>query len=371
MGFFREHEPASAGQRIKTGLRESAKLEFAVAVGEKRKHIKGQPIRRGLVERGKNARIVGVTGSPGEQGFGVLAAIAAKISVEQIHHGPQVTPFFDVHLENVPQVVHRRARRAEHSLLLHGSGFGVSLSDDHPAQSRAIFTRHFLPSRLSFVHSEIHFAFFITRLQENAPAVFRHLYVAKLRPAVGFHADGGSQVHLIVVALVWSHVVPPSHVRGLPMFEGALPDAVSTQIDVVWNFLRVVNHRDLPRTPDSSPSIQTLSQLNFTGAPVPYTFSAPLVPTAFGRLKIQFCQAERRRKIRFSSVSVGTHRRFASSPVRASGDCAARDSMAWRISSSPSRYSVAAGTIPASSASRAERFFPIAPRNSSIFASSL
>src|SRR5580704_18850598 len=56
---------------------------------------------------------------------------------------------------------------------------------------------------------------------------------------------------------------------------------------------------------------QTLSQLNFTGAPVPYTFNAPLIPTAFGRIKIQFCQADNRPKTRVSRVSLIPKRRFA------------------------------------------------------------
>src|SRR6266480_1281090 len=281
-----------------------------------------------------------------------------------------MAPLFDVHLENISQIVHRRTRGPQHPLLFYRSWLGVSLRHDHSPQSRAILPRHLLPGRLSFVNTEIYFALLIARLQENAPAVIRHLHIAELRPAVGFHAGCRSQVHFIVVALVRPHVIPPAHVRWLPMLESALQDAVPAQIDVVRNFFRVINHCDSPRTPDSNPFIHTLSQLNFTGAPVPYTLSAPLAPTAFGRMNIQFCQAESRPKIRVSSVSPGPKRRFASSPVSASGDCAARDSMAWRISSSQSRSSGAAVTRPASSASRAESFFPISPRSASICASS-
>src|ERR1700742_5304515 len=56
--------------------------------------------------------------------------------------------------------------------------------------------------------------------------------------------------------------------------------------------------------------------------PLPYTLSAPFSPTAFGRLKIQFCQAVRRPKMRVSIVSGPLKRRFASRPVSASGDMA-------------------------------------------------
>src|SRR5437899_4627181 len=73
-------------------------------------------------------------------------------------------------------------------------------------------------------------------------------------------------------------------------------------------------------------------------------------------MKIQFCQADKRPKIRVSGVSFGPNRKLASRPVSASGDCAARDSIAWRISSSQSRSSGAAVTRPASRASRGESF---------------
>src|SRR6266568_8294455 len=64
----------------------------------------------------------------------------------------------------------------------------------------------------------------------------------------------------------------------------------------------------------------TRSQLNLALLPVPKTFNAPDPPTAFGRMKIQFCHAERRPKTRVSIVSTAPKRRFASMPVSASGD---------------------------------------------------
>src|SRR5205807_3971034 len=98
----------------------------------------------------------------------------------------------------------------------------------------------------------------------------------------------------------------------------------------------------------------TRSQLNFALFPLPYTFSAPVPPTALGRMKIQFCHAERRPKMRVSIDSGCTNRRLASRPVSASGESATRDSMARRSSSAQSRSSGAAVTNPASSASSAE-----------------
>src|SRR5207245_6101096 len=112
-------------------------------------------------------------------------------------------------------------------LLFDRSGFRIALRDDDSAQDRAIFTRDFLPGWLTLVNAEIHLALFVARLEENAPAVFRHFHIVKLRPAVGFHTDRSAQVHIITVTLIRTHVVPPAHVRRLPMFERALKDTVS------------------------------------------------------------------------------------------------------------------------------------------------
>ena len=79
--FFGEHEPASARKRIKTGFRERAELELAVAVGEKCKHVKSQPIWRRFVKRAENARVVGIAGAPREQGLRFFTAIAAEVAV--------------------------------------------------------------------------------------------------------------------------------------------------------------------------------------------------------------------------------------------------------------------------------------------------
>ncbi len=129
------------------------------------------------------------------------------------------------------------------------------------------------------MNPEIHFALLIARLQKNSPAVLRHLHVVKLRPSIWLDADRSAQVNLIIVALVRAHVVPPAHVRRLPVFQRPLQAAVPPQIHVVRNFLGVINHDDSPlrmvfiltslRYYLFTSSSQTLSQLNFTGAPVP------------------------------------------------------------------------------------------------------
>ena len=119
---------------IEAGFRQSAQLELSVAVGKKRKHVKRQPVRRRLVERSKNARIIRVTGSPREQRLRFFAPITPKIAVQQVHHRPQMPPFFDVHLKNIPQVVHRRTRRAQQSLLFDRSRLRIALRYNHAPQ---------------------------------------------------------------------------------------------------------------------------------------------------------------------------------------------------------------------------------------------
>src|SRR5581483_2241999 len=127
---------------------------------------------------------------------------------------------------------------------------------------------------------------------------------------------------IVVVALVRPHVVPPAHIGGLPVLERALQASVASEVDVVGNPIGVVDVAGR----------HTRSRLNFGCAPLPYTFNAPCSPTAFGRMKIQFCHADSRPKMRVSCVSGSGNRRFASMPVSASGDSAMRDSIAWRIS---------------------------------------
>ena len=96
--------------------------------------------------------------------------------------------------------------------------------------------------------------------------------------------------------------------------------------------------------------------------PVPKRCSAPSGPTAFGRWKIQFCQAVSRAKILVSIVSGPTKRRLASMPVSASGEKLARSSRERRTSSSQSRSSGAKVTRPAASASAATSCLPSRPR---------
>src|SRR5271165_3667877 len=143
MRLLGQHETAGARQRIESRFGQARKLVLAVAVGEMREHEVRQPVGSLLVERAEDARIVDVTRPPLQQRLGLFAPVAPEVSVQQIDHRPQMTPFFDVDLEKVAQVVQRRTRPAEMPLLLDRRRLGVALRHDQTTQDTAMLTRHF------------------------------------------------------------------------------------------------------------------------------------------------------------------------------------------------------------------------------------
>src|SRR5437870_11731155 len=56
------------------------------SVGEVGGHEKRQPVVHGLVEGAQDARLVGVTAVAHQQLLGFLAAVAAKVRVQQVSH---------------------------------------------------------------------------------------------------------------------------------------------------------------------------------------------------------------------------------------------------------------------------------------------
>src|SRR5262245_15319031 len=259
-----------------------------------------------------------------------------------------------VDLEDVAQVVDRGTRASEVTLLLHGRRLGVALGHDEAAQRAAILAGHLLPRGIAFVIAESDRATGLGLRQEDAPAVIRHSDVSELRPALGVDADRSPQIHVARLETVGSHVLPPLEELGLPILERALQPTVAAEVDVVRNPLEIVDA-----------SHHTLLRSKSLRSPLPYTASAPFGPTAFGRWKIQFCQAERRPKILLSSVSGPPKRSEASMPVSASGENAARASSACRTSSSQSMSSGVNVTSPASAAAAASRSLPTRPLRSS------
>jgi hypothetical protein len=67
--------------------------------------MKNEPVGRFLVEGLQDARVVLLTAAPLEQRLALLASVASEVLVQQVHHRPEVAALFDVHLEQVAQVI--------------------------------------------------------------------------------------------------------------------------------------------------------------------------------------------------------------------------------------------------------------------------
>ena len=105
MAFLCEHEARRSRERIETGRRQRFELHLAVAIGKGREHEERQPVRRCLVERAQNSRLVGVAGSSLEQILGLLPAITAEVFLQQVDHRPEMASLFDVDLEEITHVI--------------------------------------------------------------------------------------------------------------------------------------------------------------------------------------------------------------------------------------------------------------------------
>ena len=77
-----------------------------------------------------------VAGVPLEHLVGLVAAVAAEVAVQQVHHRPQVAALLDVDLEQVAQVVQARRGEAQVALLLDRRRLGVALHDDRGGAGR-------------------------------------------------------------------------------------------------------------------------------------------------------------------------------------------------------------------------------------------
>ena len=219
VGLLGEHEAAGAGERVEAALREAGELVLAVAVREEAEHEEGQPVRGLLVEGPQDPGLVVVARAPLQQRLRLLAPVAAEVGVEQVHHRPEMPPFFHVDLEEVAQVVERRAGTAQVPLLLHRGGLGVALGHDEPAERPAVLARHVRPGGLSLVLAEIDPAVGLRLGEEDTPAVLGHLHVAELGPAFRVHAGGGAQVDVLGLEALRPHVVPPLEELRLPVLQ--------------------------------------------------------------------------------------------------------------------------------------------------------
>src|SRR5689334_3506990 len=98
-----------------------------------------------------------------------LAAVPAEIRMQQVHHRPQMPAFLDVDLEEVAQVVERRAGMAQQVLLLDRGGLGVSLCHDQAPKLGSELARDLLPHRLTERIAEADGALGDRIGEENAP----------------------------------------------------------------------------------------------------------------------------------------------------------------------------------------------------------
>ena len=243
VGLLGEHEARGAAERIEPALGQGEELVLAVAVREHREHEEVQPVVHGLVEGPQDARLVRVAAAPLEQLLRLLAAVAAELAVQEVHHGPQVPALLHVHLEEVPHVVEAGRGVAEHALLLDRCRLGVALRHDQPAQRVAVLAGHLLPDRLAHVVAEADGAVGLRVGQEDAPAVVRHLHVVEMGPALRVHADGRAQPHVGGLEATRAHVHPPLDVVGLPLLQRAQQALVLIQVHVVGDLCGEVDVR--------------------------------------------------------------------------------------------------------------------------------
>jgi hypothetical protein len=152
-----------------------------------------------------------------------------------------VAAFLDVDLEEIPQVVERRAGVPEQALLLDRGGLGIALRDDEAAQRRAVLARYLLPYRLPHLVAEADRAVRLRVGKEDAPAVVGHLHRAVVRPALRVDRGRGAQVHLRRLEVARPHLAPPLQEMRLPVLERALQRAVADQVDVVGDLVGIVD----------------------------------------------------------------------------------------------------------------------------------
>ena len=134
-----------------------------------------------------------------EQLVGFVAAVTAEVAVQQVHHRPEVTSFFDVHLEQVAHVVEARRGVAEVALLLDRRRLGVALHDEQAAQLGAMLAGHVVPHRLALAVAERDAPIGLGVGEEDAPPVVGHPHVVEVRPALLADRDRGAQEHVVAL----------------------------------------------------------------------------------------------------------------------------------------------------------------------------
>src|SRR5262249_31483398 len=127
-------------------------------------------------------------------------------------------------------------------------------------QRAAVLTGYLLPGRLPLVVAEVDQAPRLRLGQKDPPAVFGHLDVVEVGPAVAVHADRRAQVHVARLEALGAHLAPPVEELGLPPLQGAQEPAIVLEVDIVGDALQIVGRRH-----------HTLLRSNSARRPLPYT----------------------------------------------------------------------------------------------------
>src|SRR5437660_546736 len=153
---------------------------------------------------------------------------------------------FDIDLEEVAQVVKRRAGKPEPTLLLDRSGFGIAMGHDQSAQARAMLARHLLPHRLANCVAKTDPPVGHRVGEKNSPPVFRHRDVAVAGPTALVGCRGSAQIDIRAAKRIWAHFSPPVEKVGLPRFESPLQGPVVGEAYIVRNSLVIIDRHFLP-----------------------------------------------------------------------------------------------------------------------------
>ena len=213
VGFFGQHEPAGARQRIESAFGQRRELHLAVAVGEVGEHEERQPVRRAFIEGAEDARVVLLAALALEQRLGFLAPVLAEIFDQQIDHGPQVPALLDVDLEQVAHVVEARRGLAQEALLLDRGRLRVALHDDETASSA-----RYSPGTSCQTGSPLWRPNGIVRPSTFGASRMPHRYVGIFTwPNLAHrrvHTNGGAQIDLRILKALRTHAVPPFEIFG-------------------------------------------------------------------------------------------------------------------------------------------------------------
>ena len=78
---------------------------LAIAIREHCESVKIKPVVARLIESFEDARLVGIAAAAFEQSIRFVAAIASKITLQEINHRPKMSALFDVYLKQISQIV--------------------------------------------------------------------------------------------------------------------------------------------------------------------------------------------------------------------------------------------------------------------------